>query len=80
MTQFRALVTESTDDGYQTRLQDRQLDDLPEGDVVVRVQWSSLNYKDAMAATGHPGVVKSFPHVPGIDAAGSKRRYAAACA
>lgn len=70
MTQFRALVTESTDDGYQTRLQDRQLDDLPEGDVVVRVQWSSLNYKDALSATGNKGVTRSYPHTPGIDAAG----------
>ena len=44
--------------------------DLPEGNVRVQVQWSALNYKDALAATGHPGVVRSFPHVPGIDAAG----------
>ena len=45
-------------------------EDLPPGNVQVQVQWSSLNYKDALAATGHPGVVRSFPHVPGIDAAG----------
>lgn len=43
---------------------------LPVGDVLVRVQYSSLNYKDALAAGGHPGVVRSLPHVPGIDAAG----------
>lgn len=43
---------------------------LAVGDVLVRVQWSSLNYKDALAATGHPGITKAFPHVPGIDAAG----------
>jgi putative YhdH/YhfP family quinone oxidoreductase len=40
-------------------------------DVLVRVQYSSLNYKDALAATGHPGVVRNFPHVPGVDAAGT---------
>ncbi len=45
-------------------------DSLPVGDVLVRVQYSSLNYKDALAAGGHPGVVRSLPHVPGIDAAG----------
>lgn len=41
------------------------------GDVLLRVEWSSLNYKDALSATGHPGVSKTFPHVPGIDAAGT---------
>lgn len=46
-------------------------DDLPSGDVLVRVAYSSLNYKDAMASTGHSGVVRSFPHVPGIDCAGT---------
>jgi acrylyl-CoA reductase (NADPH) len=40
------------------------------GELLIRVAWSSLNYKDALATTGHPGVVKRFPLVPGIDAAG----------
>ena len=44
---------------------------LESGEVLVRVSHSSLNYKDAMAATGHRGIVKSFPHVPGIDAVGT---------
>ena len=48
-----------------------RMDQLPAGDVVVQVAWSSLNYKDAMAATGHPGVAARLPHVPGIDAAGT---------
>ena len=43
---------------------------VPDGEVLVRVNYSSLNYKDALAATGHRGVVRSLPHVPGIDAAG----------
>jgi len=46
-------------------------DDLPEGDVLIEVAYSSLNYKDALAANGHPGVVQTFPHVPGIDCAGT---------
>lgn len=46
------------------------LDELPPGDVVIRVAYSSLNYKDALAATGHPGVTRKLPHVPGIDASG----------
>lgn len=44
--------------------------DLPAGEVVIENRFSSLNYKDALAATGHPGVARQLPHVPGIDAAG----------
>lgn len=51
-------------------LQTASPDDLAPGAVTVRVIYSSINYKDALAATGHPGVVRKFPHVPGIDAAG----------
>ncbi|MEX0613878.1 MAG: YhdH/YhfP family quinone oxidoreductase, partial [Pirellulales bacterium] len=47
------------------------LNDLPPGDVLIRVAYSSLNYKDALACQGHPGVVRSFPHVPGVDCAGT---------
>ena len=46
------------------------VDQLPPGDVLIRVAYSSLNYKDALACQGHPGVVKQLPHVPGIDCAG----------
>lgn len=49
----------------------RSCDDLPPGDVLIRVAYSAVNYKDGLAATGHPGVVRTFPHVPGIDAAGT---------
>lgn len=48
----------------------RTVDDLPAGDVLIRVAWSSLNFKDALAASGRPGVAKTYPHVPGIDASG----------
>ena len=46
-------------------------DDLPPGDVLIAVEWSSLNYKDALACQAHPGVVRKLPHVPGIDCAGT---------
>src|SRR6185312_12757368 len=49
----------------------RPLEELPAGDVLIRVAYSSLNYKDALSATGHPGVTRKFPHVPGIDATGT---------
>jgi len=69
--QFKALVVEKTDAGQFVRnIKDRCLDDLPPGDLVIRVNYSSLNYKDALSATGNPGVTRQFPHTPGIDAAG----------
>ncbi|MBX3411406.1 MAG: acryloyl-CoA reductase [Pirellulales bacterium] len=46
-------------------------EELPPGDVTIRVAYSSLNYKDGLASTGHPGVARRFPHIPGIDAAGT---------
>jgi len=70
-TQFKALVVKKTDDGQFVRqIMDRGINDLPPGDLVVRVAYSSLNYKDALSATGHPGVTRQFPHTPGVDAAG----------
>jgi acrylyl-CoA reductase (NADPH) len=69
--QFRGYLVEKSSDGLITSsITQRKAAELPPGDVTVRVAWSSLNYKDALAATGHPGVARTFPHVPGIDAAG----------
>ncbi|WP_298273500.1 YhdH/YhfP family quinone oxidoreductase [Geobacter sp.] len=68
---FKALVVEKTPEKQFVReIRERSSDDLPAGDLVVRVHYSSLNYKDALSATGHPGVTRQFPHTPGIDAAG----------
>lgn len=68
---FKALVVEKTADKQFVRsIRERDVNDLPPGDLVVRVHYSSLNYKDALSATGHPGVTRQFPHTPGIDAAG----------
>lgn len=53
-----------------SRVATRGLSPLADGEVRIRVEWSSLNYKDALAATGNPAVVRTFPVVPGIDAAG----------
>lgn len=68
--EFTAYYVEKSADGARGSLQQLPGERLPAGDVLIRVQWSSLNYKDALAATGHPGVVRQLPHVPGIDAAG----------
>ena len=69
--QFRCFVVEKSADGaFTSSITQRATAELPAGDVTVQVQWSSLNYKDALAATGNPGITRKFPHVPGIDAAG----------
>jgi acrylyl-CoA reductase (NADPH) len=74
MTQsnFTCLLVEKDASGaVQRRITTRSITDLPPGDVLVRVEYSALNYKDALAAQAHPGVVRKLPHVPGIDAAGT---------
>ncbi len=69
---FACYLVEKDEDGkIRGGVTHRPRAALPEGDVLIRVQWSSLNYKDALAATGHPGVAGKLPHVPGIDAAGT---------
>ena len=70
MTDFQAFWVEKDDDGVRHSVITRSTDDLPAGDVLVKVRYSSLNYKDAMSAKGLPGVTRSYPHTPGIDAAG----------
>lgn len=72
MTTFRAFLVEKNEDRTFTRsVVDRELDDLPAGELLIDVKFSSLNYKDALSATGNPGVTRSYPHTPGIDAAGT---------
>lgn len=70
MAPFRCYLVEKTGDTASGSIQTCSFGDLPSGEVTVQVQYSSLNYKDALAATGHPGVARNFPHIPGIDAAG----------
>jgi acrylyl-CoA reductase (NADPH) len=68
---FKALWISESQDGKITRsIVQRELEDLPAGEVLIKVHYSSLNYKDAMSASGHRGVTRSYPHTPGIDAAG----------
>jgi len=68
---FQALVVEETEpDTFTRSIRERSIEDLPDGEVLIRVNYSSLNYKDALSATGNRGVTRSFPHTPGIDAAG----------
>lgn len=71
MTAFRALRVFEENDGFVPRLVERSIDELPAGDVLVRVAYSSLNYKDALSLSGNKGVTRRYPHTPGIDAAGT---------
>jgi len=69
---FTALIVDETaPKQFSRRIGQRRVADLPPGEVLIKVAWSSLNYKDALSATGNPGVTKQFPHTPGIDAAGT---------
>ncbi|MGA7826782.1 MAG: YhdH/YhfP family quinone oxidoreductase [Geobacteraceae bacterium] len=68
---FKAMIVEKTEDkNYSIRIGTRALKDLPPGEILLKVHYSSLNYKDALSATGQPGVTRNYPHTPGIDAAG----------
>ena len=75
MTSFRAFLVEKTEtDGrprFPRSIVERDTASLPEGELLIDVAYSSLNYKDALSATGNPGVTRNFPHTPGIDAAGT---------
>jgi acrylyl-CoA reductase (NADPH) len=67
---FKAFWVEKSGSGFKYSVSEREVGDLPAGEVLIDVRFSSLNYKDALSATGNPGVTRNFPHTPGIDAAG----------
>ncbi|MCY4379390.1 MAG: YhdH/YhfP family quinone oxidoreductase, partial [Candidatus Dadabacteria bacterium] len=68
---FKAMVVSKTEDGKFTReITTRQIGSLPDGEVLLNVKYSSLNYKDALSAIGNRGVTKNYPHTPGVDAVG----------
>jgi len=67
---FKALRVIEEEGKYIRRIEERKLADLPKGDVLIRVRYSSLNYKDALSCMGNKGVTRNYPHTPGIDASG----------
>jgi acrylyl-CoA reductase (NADPH) len=71
MMSFTALLLDQTDEGISAEVTELDDDRLPEGDVTVAVEWSSLNYKDGMILQGLGRLVRDYPHVPGIDLAGT---------
>ena len=67
---FKALVLNEHDDKIIHEIKQLSVEDLPEGDVLVRVEFSDLNYKDGMGVKGIGGLVRDYPHIPGIDFSG----------
>ena len=68
---FRAILINKGEGAQSVELKDVSEDQLPDGDVTVAVEWSTLNYKDGLAITGKAPIVRRYPMVPGIDFAGT---------
>ena len=68
---FKAFIAYQNKNGnFKSKIIIKSLIDLPDGDLLIKVKYSSLNYKDALSASGSKGITKHYPHTPGIDAAG----------
>ncbi|WP_419810838.1 YhdH/YhfP family quinone oxidoreductase [Bacterioplanoides sp.] len=68
---FLAYRVAETEQGMAASWQEQTVDQLPEGEVLIAVEYSSINYKDALSASGNKGVTREYPHTPGIDVAGT---------
>ncbi len=64
------IVTEIAPSQFISKLADKKISQLPPGDILIRVHYSSINYKDVLSFSGHKGITRQYPHTPGIDAAG----------
>jgi putative YhdH/YhfP family quinone oxidoreductase len=78
MSEFKAFWVEKNEQDVTHSIITRNTSDLPEGEVLIKVAYSSVNYKDALSAKGMPGVTRQYPHTPGIDAAGTVAESSAA--
>lgn len=67
---FKAYIIRENNAQYEGHIEHLLLEELPQNEVLVKVHYSSLNYKDALSSIGNKGVTRKFPHVPGIDASG----------
>lgn len=69
---YKALVVREGPDGKFTRaIEEVGMDFLPDNDVLIKVHYAALNFKDALSASGHKGITKKYPHTPGVDASGT---------
>ena len=67
---YKALITSEENKTFINSIEKKNIGDLPDNDTLIKVKFSSLNYKDALSASGNKGVTRNYPHTPGIDAAG----------
>ncbi len=68
---FKALQVSEVENEFKREIIEKEIEDLPEGNLIIKIKYSSLNYKDALSAAGNKGVTREYPHTPGIDAAGT---------
>src|SRR6478609_5386847 len=71
MSSFKALVADQADGSISIGIKQLPMETLPAGEVLVRVAYSTLNYKDGLAISGRPGILRKFPMIPGIDFSGT---------
>ncbi|GAB4374667.1 MAG: YhdH/YhfP family quinone oxidoreductase [Salibacteraceae bacterium] len=68
---YKALVVRENPDGsFSRNIEEKSIDELPAGDVLIKSAYAGLNYKDALSANGHKGITRQYPHTPGIDVSG----------
>jgi acrylyl-CoA reductase (NADPH) len=70
MSTYRALVVREEGERFTRKIEEVPFSFLPESEVLIKVSYAGLNYKDALSASGHKGITRSFPHTPGVDASG----------
>lgn len=69
--EYKAFVVRENADGKFSRgIETKKISDLPQNEVLIKVKFAALNYKDALSASGHKGITREYPHVPGVDAVG----------
>ena len=68
--QFKALMVREDNGIFNAKVEQISMSEIPNNEVLIKVAYSSVNYKDALSASGNKGVTRKFPHIPGIDAAG----------
>ena len=67
---YKALVIRKNQSSFSYCIEKKKINDLPDGELLVKVSYSDLNFKDAMSCQGNPSITRRFPHTPGIDACG----------
>ena len=67
---YKALIIKKNQSSYSYNIEEKKVGDLPPGELLIAVNYSNINFKDAMSCQGNPSITRKFPHIPGIDACG----------